>query len=745
MLDLADGPVAAVARHLAELGADVLRIELPGIDRTSLDYAVAHVGKRLLPADADLERWTAESDIVIENGRLDGKSLAERHPRLVVLSMSDFGRSGRFARWQATDPVLHALSGELSRSGISGNKPLLPPWQLGIHTAVAQAVTVVLIAYVNRVRTGRGDWLDFSLLEGTAHALDPGYGIAGSATAGVPPSKLPRGRPEARFQYPIIPCKDGHVRICVLAARQWRGMFEWMGRPEEFADPSFDQLRTRFGSPTLIPAIAAFFADKTRAELEKQGQRFGVPTGAVLNLSEAVSTEQVIARETLRSVEISPGRIAPLPCASIEVDGVRAELPALSQVPAEGWKTEPVERRWGGSASRPLQDVRVLDLGVIVVGAETGRLLADQGAVVIKVENAAYPDGSRQTLDGAPISLTMAAGHRNKLGLGINLRSAEGRELLLRLAAKSDVILSNFKPGTLDSLGLSYQELRRVNPGIVWVESSAYGSTGPWSARLGYGPLVRASTGLTEAWSYPGDANGFSDALTVYPDHAAARFGASAALALLIRRLRTGEGGCARVAQADVIFNLLAVPIAAAGLGEALPAPDAPWGVFAARGDDEWCVVTVRDDADWARLSRLIGMEESGFVTKAGRVAGRDRIDAALTAWLARYAPHEAMRVLQDAGIPAAVMLRVPELPSFDFYRDRGFFREVSHPRIDEPYVVEAAPVKSRNLPEPPETPAPLFGEHTTEIARSMIGLSDVEITRLIETGILEVAKEMRE
>ena len=114
-------------------------------------------------------------------------------------------------------------------------------------------------------------------------------------------------------------------------------------------------------------------------------------------------------------------------------------------------------------------------------------------------------------------------GHRNKRSVGLDLRSAEGRELFLSLAKASDVVLGNFRPGTLESLGLGYDVLREASPGIVVADSSALGRTGPESRSMGYGPLVRAATGLTALWRYPGQPGGFCDSVTVYPDHTAAR------------------------------------------------------------------------------------------------------------------------------------------------------------------------------------------------------------------------------
>ncbi len=737
VLDLVTGPMAAITRHFAELGADVIRLESEGgaADRCdgplvagiSLSFVAANLGKRAGTCDR-LSELAADADILIAPLNVGGLSEARAaNPRLVTMAVSDFGDTEGFREWNGSGSVYHALTGELSRSGIPGREPLLPPEYLALSCAAVQAAYVVLLAYYNALRTGRGDHLDFSVLDGAAQALDPGYGIAGSATAGIPAYKLPRGRAEARHQYPIVPCMDGFVRLCVLAPRQWRGMFEWMGRPAEFADPSYEQLQTRFSSPTLIPAIAAFFADKTRLGLEAEGQRYGVPTAAVLDLDEALASEQILARRAFVPLEIAPGLEAPFPDGVVEIDGKRMGLAGPApQLPAGpiSWRARQHQGAFLDSAAtdRPLQGLRVLDLGVIVVGAEGGRLLADQGADVIKVENASYPDGSRQNRGGGPISPTFATGHRNKRGFGVNLKHPQGKAVLLKLVEKADVLLSNFKGGTLESLGLDYASLKIINPRIIVTDSSAFGPSGPWAKRLGYGPLVRASAGLTMQWRYDGEPDSFSDAITVYPDHVAARIGAIGVLALLIRRLRTGMGGSVSISQAEVMLSHMAPAVATRSLekdGHQVESDDVRSAVYRCLGDDEWCVVTLRDEVDAHAISAVTG-------------------PIPLAAWMAERSPHDAMKTLQAAGVPAGAMLRVSELPDFSYFARRSFFREATHPYLPQPFTVENAPVQSQELPDPPDRPAPLMGEHTVEIARENLALPENEIAELIAMGAVE-------
>ncbi len=786
ILDLSSGPMTAIGRLLADLGAHVTAVRLAGVTehrvwvgaRISLDSvplatALNRRGVAAVDLDAAVpagrQQWDdmlAAADILIEDTRpgsaaesmLGVDQVRCTHPALIVLSLSDFGRDSDFSDWQVTTPVLHALTSELSRSGIPGRAPLVPPGeQLPYHAAAAQAGVTVLSVLLDRLRTGIGDRIDFAILEGAMQALDPPFGTVGTASAGVPTAAQQRNWAAERLRYPIVPCRDGYVRICLLAKRQWHGMFEWMGRPEEFADPVYDGLRERLTSIPLWTAIEAFCGDKTRDELEREGQRHGVPAAAVLSLAEALASDQVVARGFFCGGELAAGIVAPVPRGVVEIDGYRAsaataDADADADADAEKhvYGARMLPRRKPTDQGLPLEGLRVLDLGVIVVGADSGRLFGDLGADVIKIENAAIPDGMRPSR--SPMNATFAGGHRNKRAIGIDLRSAEGRELAHRLVRGADIVLTNFKPGVAAALAMDYATLKSVNPGVVVVDSSAFGPTGPWAQRLGYGPLVRAAAGLTKLWVYPSDPDEFCDTVTVYPDHVSARIGVLAALSLLVRRERTGLGGAASVAQSEVMLSHLAAEIA----GEALirdghqpsdgPTHDAPWGLFPADGDDAWLAVTVRDDADWQALCRVLDRPDLAadpdLDSGTGRDRNRTRVDGAVTDWTVRHSPGTAMELLQAAGVPAGAVMHAAELPGWEFYAQRRAFRWELHPHARAPYVLENAQLHSERIADPPLGQAPLLGQHTVEIATTLLGLDQAELRDLLARGVLQTPPE---
>ena len=788
VLDLCVGTGELTSRYLADLGADVVRLEpsATGRSRGETDdafFRATHsANKRSLSldlrTDADLEVFWAlaeRSDIVVEGSRpsehadnpVAPRLIRARLPHLVVVSLTQFGQSGPYRDWEGGDAVHYALSGVLSRSGLPGTPPVLPPVGLASESAAIQAAWCALVAHLNRLDTGRGDHVDASVLECTMQALDPGWGMGGSATGGVPAANGPRGRPDARHLYPIFPCLDGSVRICILAPRQWEGMLAWLGRPAEFADPELASLATRFAAAGRIyPAIARMFATRTRATITAEGEQYGVPTAALLSCSEVLSADHFRDRNVFTYAEVVGAR-ASLVNGMVEIDGQRAGIRTAAPTPgtdtaelraeaavsahqalrARQTHDDPARKDAGGRL--PLEGIRVLDLGVIVMGAELGRLLADMGAEVIKVENRAFPDGGRQSMTGDAMTASFAWGHRNKSGLGLSLRTPEGVALFKQLAAVSDVVLSNFKPGTLESLGLGYDVLSEINPGIVMADSSAFGSTGPWSRRMGYGPLVRAETGVTQRWADPEVDGSWSDASTIYPDHIAARVGAVAVLALLLRRRRTGRGGNVSVAQAEVILGQIAVDLARESVhpgsiravGNDLSG-DAPRGVFRCAGDDEWVVVDVHTDRHFDALATAMRRPELApdprFATSAAREQHRTELNDVLTRWTAERSPRQAADALQRAGVPAAPMNRVNDLLTDPHVVDRGFFRTVRHPHVAEPMSHEGHPARFEGIADVPLAPAPLPGEHSRRILAVVLGLDDERIEKLVRAGVVE-------
>ncbi|MCV7279066.1 CoA transferase [Mycolicibacterium flavescens] len=750
VLDLGGAQSDGVGRLLADLGADVLKIEppggspdrraLPAVAGVSLAFAVANANKRcavLDPADAGhrhtLYELAATADIVVDSGSsglaapfgTSCAALAAQFGHLVAVSVTDFGTTGPYASWRATDPVLYALSTALSRSGPMAGPPVPPPVGLGTGTAATQAAWAALAAFYRRLRSGAGEYIDFSRFEGVLQSLDPPFGSEGQAAVGVKKTtEIWRGRPRNQNIYPIFACRDGQVRLCLLSPRQWRGMRAWLGEPAQFADPKLDTIAARYAaSRELNAAICEVFARHTMAELVAEGQARGVPVAALLAPADVLATDHFRVTGALTTLALGDADVV-APAGPFVVDGHRAGVRWFATTAGSSepvWPGPPVAAGTHAALRRPFEGLRILDLGVIVAGGELGRLFADLGADVVKVESAAYPDGLRQTPPGQVMSRSWALTHRNERSLGLDLRHPEGAALFARLVRDADAVFANFRPGTLASLGFSYDRLLELNPRIVLAESSAFGMTGPWSARMGYGPLVRAATGVSALWTSADGGN--YDATTIFPDHVSARTTAIGALAALIRRDRTGAPAHVHVSQAETAIHQLAtryVAESARAAGHDVTEESTVHGVYPCAGDDEWCLVSIEPGA---RVTEVTG--------------GLDMVD-----WTSHRDKTEVAHLLQNAGIAAAPMNRAVDIPADPQVRSRKVFTDMTHPLFEAPLLSETGPAPFADIPPAQLRPAPTPGEHTRQLCGELLRMSTQETDRLIACGALFADEE---
>lgn len=762
VLDLCGPDADPISRLLADLGADVLKVEPPGgsggraqlptLSGISIPFALHNANKRVVTLDPDvaadrraLVDLAGHADILLDSG-LPGhaagygtscEELADRFPHLVSMLVTDFGSSGPYSSWRATDPVFYAMCTALSRSGPATGTPVLPPDGIASATAAVQAAWAALVAYANRLRCGAGDYIDFSRFDAVVMALDPPFGTQGQAATARRSGERWRGRPRNQDLYPIFRCRDGFVRICVMAPRQWHGLRAWLGEPEQFQDPRFDVLAARaqaFGE--LGALIGALFANRTREQLVDEGQRHGVPIAAVLTPAEALHSDHLNAVGALTDAQLGPGVTARVPVGNWSVDGERAGFRTAAPQPGAdtpGWRSPRFDPAPTGALGElPLTGLRVVDLGIIVAGGELSRLFGDMGAEVIKVESVAYPDGLRQKREHQAIGDSFARAHRNHLGFGLDLRSPAGGRVFTELVRTADAVFANFKPGTLPALGFGYDRLRQINPGIVLTESSAYGDTGPWSTRMGYGPLVRAATGVTSLWTSdqadPAARHPFYDATTIFPDHVVGRIAAIGALAALIRRKRCGRGARVHVSQAEAGINQLDtrfVTLAASAGGnhpDLRPDPTEHL-VLACAGDDEWCVVSLATEADRAAVASVTG-------------------GTGLAEWAAQRTPEEAAGRLQSVGVAAGPMYRPDQVYEHPQLRWRNVLSDMTHPLFDVPLPAETGPAPFRTIPAAPQRPAPLPGADTRRICSDLLAMGDDEVERLIAEGVLFATEE---
>ena len=779
VLDMADERAELCGRTLADLGADVVRVEPPeGVPSRRMPpfaagrstfFEVRNFNKRSamvdVESDAGRERLLdllARADVWIETtkpGRLaalglDPIEISRRFPHLIVASITDFGQTGPYRDYEATDDVLTAIGGEIFRSGVVGRPPLLVPGSFAYDVAGVMGAFAILTAHWQRLRTGRGQHLDFSILECTAQVTD--WSLANySAIAGSGAPYL-EVRAGSGIVYPMYRCKDGYVRLVVLSPRQWHALREWLGNPEHLMDPHWDSLLGRMSiqQDILDPLYEELFMTMGMSELSAEAQRRGIVMTPVMHPRAVLEAEHYRERGSFASVSFPDGQVGRIASGFVEHNGqrvgFRGPAPEVGQHDGEIESSWPDARALGQSGPDPrlpLEGLRVVDFGHGGVGVEAGRLFAEYGADVIKVESRAYPDFIRP-VGGSEMSPSFASSSRSKRSLGVNIKTPDGLALIKKLIAEADVVIENNSTGTMQDLGLGWDALREVNPRLVMVSSQLMGSTGPWAGWLGYGPSTRPAGGMTWLWNFP-DGGMPPGAGVIFPDHLVGRVCALAALAGLAGREQTGLGSHFEAAQVETVLTCMSQfflqeslePGSVAPLGNRRP-QGAPWGVYQCAGEERWVVITVRNDDDWSGLRKALGEPEWAadpeLASVEGRRARHDEIDSRLSEWTGSRSDREVMELLQSYGVPAGMMNYASDEPNDPHLQARGYLAEVDQPGVGH-MILEGPAFYGSAMERPFIGPAPALGEHTRDIAVTLLGLSSEQAEELISAGVLEV------
>jgi crotonobetainyl-CoA:carnitine CoA-transferase CaiB-like acyl-CoA transferase len=394
-------------------------------------------------------------------------------------------------------------------------------------------------------------------------------------------------------------------------------------------------------------------------------------------------------------------------------------------------------------AHGPLSGVKVIELSHIMAGPACGMLLADLGADVIKVEK--FPDGddSRRMVpprvDGESAAFMIL--NRNKRGTAINLKSEAGRSLLRRMLATADVLIENFRPGTMERLGLGYESLRETNPGLIYCQLTGFGTTGPYADRAGFDLIAQGMSGIM---SLTGEGPGRPPVKVGVPltDMTAGILGTMGILAAYTHRLKTGEGqrvetslleaGILHTAWQSAIF--FATGSSPGPLGSAHPL-SAPYQAIETA--DGWINIGAANQANWLRLVEIIGMPTLGdderFRDNAARMHNLPALIELLTARFRERPTGDWLLLLEDAGVPAGPVLTIEQMAADPQVRAREMVVEVEHKKVGKTRAL-GTPVKFSATPASVNRAAPLLGEHTREILAEY-GLAPAEIDKLIDAG----------
>jgi crotonobetainyl-CoA:carnitine CoA-transferase CaiB-like acyl-CoA transferase len=810
VIDLSDERGQLCGQMLADLGADVVVVEPPAGSPSrrlgpfqddqhepekSLFWAAYNRNKRGVTLDLETEdgreqlrRLVQSADFLIESfdpGYLDSLgigygALSAINPRLVMVSITAFGREGPKSDWAASDLTVYAASGVHPLIGDDDRPPVkVAQWQAWLFAAAEGAVGA-LVAHAARERDGVGQHVDVSAQTATAAGtqsfiLQHGWGdnplhrVAGGVAFGPIKVQL------------IYPCKDGYVTALFLFGSGLgpftRKMMEVI-HEEGFIDEAtrdkdwinYTVLLLTGQEPIgemlrCVEAIEAWTKSHTKAELFELSLKRGLLIVPVSTTEDLVNSEQLAARDFWIPVPRADGSpiAMPGPFARFSATPIRYRRPA----PRLGEHTEEVLQEWrartrdravagaasngGNGAQAPLAGVKVLDFTWVVVGPAGVRYLSDSGATVIKVESSTQVDTARtlqpfkDAQPGPERSGLYANVNAGKLGLTLNMTTPEAREVARRLVRWADVVVENYTPKAMRTWGMTYDDLRQINPALIMVSTSLNGQTGPYAFLAGFGTMGAAAGGFAEQHGWPGRIPAGAGAWT---DYVAPKFIAASILAALDHRRRTGEGQFIDLSQTEASVHFLAPAIldytvngrVQSRIGNA-SIDFAPHGVYPVAGDDRWVAIAATTEAQWHALCEASGHPEwrgdPRFATNAARLQHAEALDALIGEWTSDKDAGAVEEILQRANVPVH---RVNT--SRDCFEDpqlqfRGHIVTVEHPELG-PVPVESSRLRFSRTPAQVTRPGPTFGLDNEHVLRDILGMTDEEIVELTIAGALE-------
>jgi crotonobetainyl-CoA:carnitine CoA-transferase CaiB-like acyl-CoA transferase len=410
-----------------------------------------------------------------------------------------------------------------------------------------------------------------------------------------------------------------------------------------------------------------------------------------------------------------------------------------------------MEMAANGKSLECLKGVRVLDLSQFEAGPSSTEALAWLGAEVVKVENPKGGDPGRVILSEPDRdSFYFLTFNANKKSLAIDLKSGLGKKLVLDLARKADVFVENFAPGAIERLGLGYEVLSKLNPGLIYAQVKGFGEGSPYQDNLAFDMIAQAVGGIMSISGSPGGP-------PIKPGPTLGDTGTGMLLAIsilgaLYEKKATGKGQRLQVAMQDAMLHYIRLAFATqARKGGPVPrvgdqsvsGGNPPQGIFPCKGggaNDHIYVYTSRANPEhWKRLLQVIGREDligdPNYTSPAARLQHEDAINDLVSQWTRQHDKHEAMRLLGGAGIPAGAVLDTKELIEDQSLSDRGILQVMDHPVVKD-YRMPAWPVRHDGTP-PAVAASPLLGEHSREVLQNWLNLSERELEGLVQERVI--------
>jgi crotonobetainyl-CoA:carnitine CoA-transferase CaiB-like acyl-CoA transferase len=777
VIELGDIPASYATRWLADLGADVIKVEPPGGDpnrllppfagniehpERSLAFIHANTNKRSIVLDLEREtdretfaKLLASANLFVEATPLghlekfgfDDQRFHDGFPSLVIVSLTPFGRTGPYRYYKGSDAIANATGGFLFGQGDNTKGQCTAPSHLAYQVAGAMAAMLSLAGIRHARETGVGQRIDMSLQE--ALTFTNSSSIARYSRENRL-ERRPGGKAYGGAGTNIYRCKDGrYVHFTTNMPHMWKEFAQnWM-TDKSLAGAEWENPRYRDEhAGEVAKAFAKFIGQFNADDFANEAQARHLAAAPLNTIGQFVECEQNRVREWLQEIEHpvigkykAPGAPTRLSLTPMQVrrptpllDQHRKEILAeLDRMPIQR-PNQPVDE---ARVRQPmLQGLRMADLTQQYAGPLGTALLGYYGMEVVKIETGTIPSKERE-------AAVHACMNRAKLGCTLNLRNSDGKELFKELVAKSDVVVDNFSSGVLERLGFGFDVLQKINPGIVQAVMPGWGLTGPLKSWVAWGWQLLAYTGIMRLWGYP-DSPMETRCKIAWPDRVGSVTMALGVLAALEYQARTGKGQFIEAGMLEAQGSMMGPAILdytvngnewdALGYREVLGDRYAPYGCYPCYGEDNWIIIACGGDEEWRRMVDIIGKSswavDPKFASKAGRKEHRDELDGKLTEWSRKYTAKQIFRMLQEAGIAAGVPSSGEDLFHDIHLRARGHIVET-----------EAQPwgkITHHGLPAIPSLseasaarPAPWIGAHNHEVFGGILRLSEEKIEEL--------------
>ena len=401
--------------------------------------------------------------------------------------------------------------------------------------------------------------------------------------------------------------------------------------------------------------------------------------------------------------------------------------------------------------AKALEGVKVAGLVQGITGPLTGAILASYGATVLRIESRTRLEWHRQAgpfvgdEPGPDRSAAYLFVNPSMHGMSLNLKHPRAMEVMEKIIKWTDVIFENFAGGAMKKMGMSYEDLTKINPKIIMLSAAIFGQTGPYAEVPGYGGTLTALTGLPQITGYP-------DQMPQFPcfaitDFIAPRANVLAIVSALDYRRKTGKGQFIDAAQMESAVPLL-TPVL---LDQQVNKRDserlgnrsyyaAPHGVYPCKGENKWCVITALNDEQWTRFCGAIGKPEwidsDEFGTLAKRQTNIDKLDQLVSEWTQTQESEAVQDLLQKAGVPAAMVKSGEDLDADPQLKHRKYYAKLDHPEVGD-FTYTGMPAQMSKTPHEMKR-APMLGEHTEQICTQFLGMSDEEFVGYMAEGVLE-------